>query len=287
MNLHGQIKTAVVAKPACASALLMGNAALQQSRESALLTPSDAAQVRMLASPREPLFFANWLNVVMIHLEVEPRTLSVATPFELDLWEGRAFVTLVAFTLDGMRPRFGGSLTRMLFKPLASHHFLNVRTYVRQGNETGIHFLAEWLDSRLAVVLGPRVFSLPYRYGHVSYQNTWAAGTLSGSVVDDQTGTTFGYRADTGGDAARFAPCAAGSLDEWLMERYTAFNCGRGRRRFFRVWHEPWPQVRVKACLAARGLLASRWPFMSEAQLIGAHYSPGVRAVWMGWPHKL
>lgn len=117
-------------------------------------TLSTAARGRILSLPREPLFYADWLNVIMIHLEVEPPALQSVTPFELDLWQGRAFVTLVAFSMRSMRPRFGGWLGRRMFGLLASHEFLNVRTYVRHGDETGIHFLAEWLSSPLASSLG-------------------------------------------------------------------------------------------------------------------------------------
>lgn len=250
-------------------------------------TPSEAACTRMFSLPREPLLIGDWVNVMMIHLEVEPEAPRTATPFELDLWEGRAFATLVAFTLRGMRLRFGSRLTELLFKPLASHQFLDVRTYVRHGNEAGIHFLAEWLDSRLAVALGPPVFSLPYRHGHIHYQNEWRSGELRGRVVDAVTGTALEYHAVPEVGAPNFKPCAAGSLGEWLMERYTAFNCATGRHRFFRVWHQPWPQVPALAQLGDCSLLSRHWPFLQNAPLIGDNYSSGVRDVWMGWPHVL
>jgi len=262
-------------------------------------TLSTGARERMLSLPREPLFFADWLNVVMIHLEVEPRALQSLTPFELDSWEGRAFVTLVAFSLRKMRPRFGGRLGRILFRPLAAHDFLNVRTYVRHGDETGIHFLAEWLNNPLAVQLGPRVFSLPYHLARIDYKNEPERNCRRGKIEGARTGTVLDYRAespvlrsspateDGESGAPPFEPCPAGSLDEWLMERYTAFNCVGTRQRFFRVWHEPWPQIRVEVSLSDRRLLVERWPLFHDAAIIGANYSPGVRNVWMGWPHKL
>jgi uncharacterized protein YqjF (DUF2071 family) len=233
------------------------------------------------------LLLGDWLEVVMIHLEVEPRALQAATPYRLHLWKGRAFVTLVAFTLRGMRSRVGGRLGRMLFRPLATHCFLNVRTYVQHEGETGIHFLAEWLDSALAVKLGPPLFGLPYRLGRIAYENEADRKEWTGKVEDAQTGAALEYRADAEIGAPAFAPCAAGTLDEWLMERYTAFNGVRGRRRFFRVRHEPWPQVPVTVELKRRSLLSREWPFLGEARLIGANYSPGLRDVWMGWPHAL
>lgn len=250
-------------------------------------TPSTAARERILSLPHEPLVISDWLGVVMIHLEVEADALQRATPFPLDLWNGRAFVSLVAFTLRGMRPRFGGSLGKLLFKPMATHRFLNVRTYVRHGCETGIHFLAEWLNNRLAVQLGPPIFGLPYRLGRISYANELNDGVLLGRVVDGRNGMVLDYRADSEIGAPQFVPCAPGSLDEWLMERYTAFNCVGRCRRFFRVWHEPWPQVPVQIDLLNRSLLTRNWPFLAESQAISANYSPGVSDVWMGWPHRL
>jgi uncharacterized protein YqjF (DUF2071 family) len=238
----------------------------------------------MLSLPREPLFIADWMGVVMVHLEVDSRELQRVTPFQLDLWNERAFVTLVAFTLRGMRPRFGGRLGRMLFSPLSTHRFLNVRTYVRHENEAGIHFLAEWLDSRLAVQLGPRLFGLPYRLGRIEYQNE---GCITGRVVDGRSGAELYYRAGSETGAPGCRPCAAGSLDEWLMERYTAFNHLGGRRRFFRVWHEPWLQVPVQVELSDCRLLTGNWPFLGTAKIMGANHSPGVRDVWMGWPHRV
>src|SRR4051794_7560155 len=106
-------------------------------------TLSQAARIRMLSMPLEPLFIADWEQVLMIHYEVDPTALQSAVPFKLDVREGRAFVSLVAFSMRGMRPRFGGQLTAWLLKPIATHDFLNVRTYVEHDGEQGIYFMAE------------------------------------------------------------------------------------------------------------------------------------------------
>jgi len=239
----------------------------------------------MLSLPLEPLFIADWLNVVMIHLEVDAKAMQAVTPFQLDLWEGRAFVTLVAFTLRGMHPRFGGRLGKLLLQPIATHHFLNLRTYVRQGDEPGIHFFAEWLNSRLAVQLGPRVFGLPYRFGRLDYANQVVAGEVHGEIRSADGREALRYNGRVTDQS--FHPSAAGSLDEWLMERYTAFNYGGGWRRFFRVWHEPWPQVPAQVELTAHSLLTRHWSFFRDTKVACANYSPGVRGVWMGWPHGI
>jgi uncharacterized protein YqjF (DUF2071 family) len=250
-------------------------------------SPSLAAKSRLLSRRGEPLLIADWDRVLMMHYEVDAERLQRTVPFELDLWEGsHAFVSLVAFTMRGMRPRFGGRLGAWLLKPLATHPFLNVRTYVRHGDECGIHFLAEWLSNRLSVLVGPRVFGLPYRLGRLRYEHQHEAGTLRGDVEDARIDNALGYLGFIE-RAGRFAACAPGSLDEWLMERYTAFNAAGNGRRFFRVWHEPWPQTRVEIAVKDLSLLTASWPFFREARFIGANYSPGVCDVWMGRPHLL
>jgi hypothetical protein len=53
----------------------------------------------------------------MVHLEVDPQALQLATPFALDLFDGRAFVSLVFFTMRRMRPRLAGRIGEWLCVP--------------------------------------------------------------------------------------------------------------------------------------------------------------------------
>lgn len=245
--------------------------------------PSKDARERMLSRRGEPLFIAGWHRVLMIHFEVDARALQRDVPFQLDLFEGRAFVSTVAFTMCGMRPRLGGKVAAWLFRPIAAHNFLNVRTYVRHGSETGIHFLAEWLSSRLAAKLGPATFGLPYRYGRIDYHHD-PNSFIEGQVADEGSGDQFAYQG-TSRDSDAVQPCEVGSHDEWFMERYTAFNSAGWRRRFFRVWHRPWPQCRADVTINDLRLLTKRWPWFKDAQPVGTNYSPGFDEVWMGRPH--
>src|SRR5947208_7301734 len=129
-----------------------------------------------------PLFRADWFEVVFLHFEVDPRVLQPAVPFELDVRDGRAYVSLVAFTQRNLRPVFGGRIARLLAAPLAEHEFLNVRTYVRHRGERGIFFIAEWIPNRLASLIGPRTYGLPYRLGELDYRRDAMTGTTDRSI---------------------------------------------------------------------------------------------------------
>jgi uncharacterized protein YqjF (DUF2071 family) len=246
---------------------------------------SAEAQQRILSRRGEPALLCAWDDALMLHFEVDAEALQHDVPFELDLRDGRAFASLVAFTMREMRPRVGGRLAALLFRPIATHEFLNVRTYVRHSGENGIHFIAEWLTNRLAVMLGPKTFGLPYRHGRIVYQHDWENGIVSGQVTDAKDGARLEYYAKLT-EPLPFQPCATGSLDEWLMERYTAFNSTGSRKKFFRVWHPPWPQCAADVVFKDQSLLTKNWPWFRDAKFVGANFSPGFDVVWLGrpWP---
>lgn len=251
-----------------------------------IASPSLAGRRRLLSLPCEPLLVAGWRDVVMLHFAVDADALQREVPFAVERFEGQAFVSLVCFTLTDLRPRWGGGLGAVMLRPVGAHRYLNVRTYVRQGDESGIFFLAEWLSSRLATWLGPHLFGLPFRFGRLDYSNGDLAEGVRGCVLAVEGELVYQGR-PTARDDARPAVSAPGSLDEFLLERYTAFTVRSGRRGFFRVWHPAWVARRADCEVTERNLLTANWPWLGSAELVAAHHARGFDEVWMGWPHRL
>jgi uncharacterized protein YqjF (DUF2071 family) len=77
------------------------------------------------------------------------------------------------------------------------------------------------------------------------------------------------------------------ALDDFLLERYTAFTTRNGITRRFDVAHEPWPQRRIDVDLLDTSLLAMSGGWFDHAQLVAAHHSPGVRDVIIGPPRRV
>jgi uncharacterized protein len=267
---------------------------VQSSIERVEAPLSETARQRLLSLPGEPLFIADWLRTLMIHYEVDPEALQKIVPFQLDLREGRAFVSVVAFTLKGLHPRVASRITAWLMRPISTHHFLNVRTYVRVNGDIGIYFLAEWLSNHFSVILGPLAFGLPYRFGKIKYSHEGIRPSadarfpcpLTGRAADSKTGNALAYVASLPFEP-QFRECQPGSLTEWLMERYVAFTKFGNLRRFFRVWHKPWLQAPANVQVTEQTLLEREWPLFGDARIVGANFSPGLTDVWMGWPHRV
>lgn len=287
------------------------NDSLPRSADSHVRANSTSAP-RGQSCPRSggerPLFFCNWENVLFIHYALDPRVLQPHVPFELDLHDDRAFVSLVAFTMTDLRPAFGGRLAALPFLPFRKQHFLNLRTYVRHQGEPGIHFLAEWMSDWLCVQLGPLLYGLPYRWGKHRFEQTGPdsyrcrvesrKGTgrfqcqvsLKGEVdnriepvktVGSHSFAPILFRPPSDPDAGA---CGSGQLVAFLLERYTAFTHHGGPPRLFRIWHEPWEQHPVDAVVEDDSLLRQTAPWWRDSVQVGANHSPGAFNLWMGWP---
>ena len=258
------------------------NAAATAEDQGVRSTLSDEAREAMQIRRGERFFLGDWTGVTFLHFEVDPDGLREVVPFPLDLFEGRAFVSLVAFTMRRFRPAVGGRLTSWMTAPLATQRFLNLRTYVNGSFGRGIYFMHEWLDHPLAVRLGPSTFGLPYRRGRLSYQNDQISVRVK-AVADGATGVFSGV---PGNEEATASP---GSLDEFLQERYLAYTAAGFCPFAFRVWHEPWVcRSLLVESLTMSGFLESlRQPWTRSLQFAGAACCEGVIDVWMGRPRRV
>jgi uncharacterized protein YqjF (DUF2071 family) len=235
----------------------------------------DASETREIEGAFRAILKADWREALFVHFRADPAVLQPLVPLELDLYEGQAYVSLVAFTQDRLRPCRGGSVAEWLSRPLARHEFLNVRTYVRRGDERGIYFLAEWIPNRLATALGPRLYGLPYHVGRCAYVTREDGGERRVACASGR----FECRANWE-PAAVARACERGGEDAFLLERYAAFTERGGVLRRFRIRHEPWQRVEADVRIEACDLLSAG----VEKTPCGAQYSAGLRDVQIGRP---
>ncbi|MBI2949141.1 MAG: DUF2071 domain-containing protein [Verrucomicrobia bacterium] len=243
-------------------------------------TVSDLARERFLAVEGRPTFLCKWPRVLFVHYEIEPEALQPRVPFELEIFEGNAVVSLAAFTMRRFRPYRGGKLGEWLFRPAATNHFFNVRAYVRHRGEPGVFFMTQWLSHPFCLLGRLPMLRLPWHLGRMRYEHTHESGRLAGQVRGSR-GAALTYTASLPRDA-RFAECPPGSVAEFGMERYTAFAMRGGQPVIFRVWHELWPQCPVEVEVKDAGLLGLSGDWPRSARFAGANYTTGCSQVWMG-----
>jgi len=216
-----------------------------------------------IIDPRRTAFLRGLGQRHFIHYQTDPQELQRCIPYHLDLYDGSAFVSLVAFTMRGMRPRFGGSLAR--FSSNRSR-LITFSTFALRHTSGGAGdlFHAGWLSSRLATWLGPCSFGLPYRFAQMNlprnHQQKWRrkieadAGSFDFCAIPRRTIQVL---------RSRFPR-------RILLERYTAFTQFGKCRRFFRIWHEPWRQVPAEIQIATNRLIQSTGRWWRSARCIGS-----------------
>lgn len=240
----------------------------------------------MIANEPATWFVADWRHMLFVHYRVPAVILQPHVPHPLDLHDGSAWISLVFFMLENMRPPCTGAIGRALCRPISEHPFLNVRTYVRAEAGPGIHFLAEWIPNRLSAWLGPRTYGLPYRLG--SFDCDLAGGTGGVgcvSVTDPALGARLGLSFPV--QPEPLVTAMPGTTDEFLLERYAAYTYRNGVHRCFRVAHASWRFHRATWLRADPTLLGAAFPWFAAAELHCAHLTPGVRDVRMSRPRKL
>jgi uncharacterized protein len=190
----------------------------------------------------------------------------VPAGLDLDLLEGRAYVTLIPFAIPESRP--------VGVPPMLATRFLetNLRTYVRGADgERGIYFFSLEASSLVAVAGARLFYGLPYFLARMSMR---------------RAGTRLTYNCRRVGDRAigldvvwsvgePLGTAAAGTRDHFLVERYSLYVARAGAINRARVHHRSYPLDRVSVEHLAETLLtAAGLPMPTEAPL--CHHSSGV-----------
>jgi uncharacterized protein YqjF (DUF2071 family) len=199
----------------------------------------------------------NWHQRRFLHWIVAPEQLLPRIPagLELDLFEGRAYVGLVPFTMTGVRPVWAPAVGW-----LSNFHETNVRTYVHcAGRDPGVWFFSLDAANPVAVALARAFFLLPYYHARMSLTLEPDSGTISYAshrLHSQDQPATCAVRCTPTGTAA---PARAGTLEHFLVERYFLYAHDPRRNRLYRgqVHHTPYPLQSAEVASHDETLLAA------------------------------
>jgi uncharacterized protein len=183
--------------------------------------------------PREPWVIGQtWDDLLFAHWRADATRLRGLVPvgLEIEEYDGSAWLGVVPFELNGLRPR---GMYALPF--VSSFRELNVRTCVVRDDKPGIWFVSLDASSQIAVQAARRLYKLPYFHAQISLGRS--GGTIVYECVRSERKAFSGsYRGV--GDPAAPEP---GSLEHFLTERYCLYAEDRGRLYRAEIHHRPWP----------------------------------------------
>ncbi len=241
-------------------------------------TPDTAGPIDRIAPTRRPpgrsVMRQNWRKLLFLHWEVDPAQLRPLVPasLDLDLFEGKAYLGLVPFTMTGVRPVWAPAVPG-----LSNFHETNVRTYVHhRGRDPGVWFLSLDAANAIAVRLARASWHLPYHYARMqleagegdqpklSYdsERLWPGPVPArASIRAEATGTPFAAE--------------PGTLEHFLAERYILYAQKNDRLCSGRVHHTPYPLQTAQVDRCDESLIATAGLSRPDTELL-AHYAEGV-----------
>jgi uncharacterized protein YqjF (DUF2071 family) len=221
---------------------------------------------------KRPFLTAQWRNLFLATYAVPPALLQAQLPagLELDTRGGYAFVSLVAFQFIQTRV-FGVSWPGYRDFPE-----LNLRFYVRQGNDRGVVFVREIVSPRLVAWIARAIYNEPYR-----------VAPLTSHCQEDKESRTMEYRLTwTGreqllrvsGRKPGFVPGEASDEHFFKEHRWGYGRTRRGQPLRYEVTHPVWevfPVLSYHIEMDWGSVYGPQWEFLSKATPISTVFAAG------------
>jgi len=205
---------------------------------------------------------ARWTNIFLVTYAVPEDLLRPRLPpgLELDRLDGHCFVSLVAF--DFFKTRVLG----IPWPGFRNFPEINLRFYVRRGEQRGVVFIRELVPSGLVAWLARVFYNEPYR-----------AVPMSSVVTDTETQVTVVHRVDTPGRMNLIRATGAKpahqppreSSEHFFKEHEWGYGITRrGRTMIYRVDHPIWQVYPITGWdldWDFAGIYGPEWGFLREA----------------------
>jgi uncharacterized protein YqjF (DUF2071 family) len=188
-----------------------------------------------------PFLTAHWSNLFLATYAVPHELLRLRLPpgLELDTREGQAFVSLVAF--DFLQTRVFG----IPWPGYRDFPEVNLRFYVRCGDQRGVTFIREYVPRRLVAWLARWLYNEPYVA--VPMRSQASDGPERLTVTYDFFAANRWNSVTATGDKPAYLP-KEDSPEHFFKEHHWGFGMSRsGRLLRYEVTHPVWDVCPVRA----------------------------------------
>lgn len=171
-------------------------------------------------------FYQEWNNAIFFHFKVDLEELKKHVPkeLEIDLFQGESWISVVAFTMEKIRPK-----NIPAFSPISNFHEINIRTYVKKNNKTGVYFLSIEGGTKLSCKIAKYISDLPYRYSLIE-RSSKHYSSINLKFKDELC-----FKFEIGKQIEKKS-----ELDNWLTERYALFQETDNYINEYEIHHLPW-----------------------------------------------
>lgn len=211
-------------------------------------------------------FYQEWNNAIFLHWQVDLPTLKKFVPeeLEIDLFEGKPWVSLVAFTVEKIRPKNLPS-----FSPISNFDEVNIRTYIKSREKSGVYFLSIEGGKRLSCKVAKGISELPYRFSSIKRSKK----AFESSNVEFRDQLKIQYQLGKPNNNKD-------ELDKWLTERYALFQDTPNSINEFEVHHLEWSINEIQ--IEDLTVNYPRFSKLIKNKPNKVHYSKGVKVIAWG-----
>jgi len=191
-----------------------------------------------------------WTDVLFLHYEVDEKKLQEKVPFPLDLFNGKAVVSIVPFIMGRIRFPF-----LPIIPGFSKLYELNLRTYVKLGDKRVVYFLTLDANHFFGVLIARAFFRLPYRWRKMNLNSREGYHFQSNSL-------NILARVEENPNVSEF--------DRWATERYALVTKFLGHDLVGEVEHDPWSLHQVQIEKIENNFSDE---FIELKQFLGASYA--------------
>lgn len=177
------------------------------------------------------IYYQEWNRALFLHWAVPYELLRKCVPSSLniDTFEGNCYVSLVAFTMEKIRPKYLPPVSY-----ISDFDEINVRTYIDNDGKKGVYFLNIEAGKTISAFIAKAISGLPYEKANIQrteksyHSNNLKKGfTLNAEfevkeIMVDKT-----------------------ELDKWLTERYCLYLDQENKLYRYDIHHKEWEIKKV------------------------------------------
>jgi uncharacterized protein YqjF (DUF2071 family) len=210
------------------------------------------------------IFYQEWNRALFLHWVVPFEQLRKCVPakLNLDTFDGNCYVSLVAFTMEKIRPKFLPSVGGVSY-----FDEINVRTYIDNDGKKGVYFLNIEASKTISAFIAKAISGLPYEKAKISRTEK----------LYNSNNLKKGFNLNAEFEIEEIISEKT-ELDKWLTERYCLYLDLKNEFYRYDIHHKEWEikKVNIKSLIVNYKIseidLNNRDPNL-------IHYSEGIKVI--------